>query len=118
MVCVTNAAVGNLLFKGFFMKHPSFKRLASAALCVVLVVVTFLSTLLLVHRINHHCENPDCVICMQLQVAKRFVSELSSDIPFGLSFVLHPVWIVLIALWGSIFLPYSTLVSHKIRMNN
>lgn len=100
------------------MKHPSLKHWASVALCVVLVVVAFLSTLFLAHEANHHCQNPDCAICLQLHAAKRFINSISGGTMAGVGVALLLAWVCLVGLWISNPPPCGTLVTAKIRMNN
>ena len=77
-----------------------------------------LSTIYNAHEINHDCVQEQCPICACIQLTKQTIKHLS--LGFGrASLVPLILFIFLLSrLFMLPFLPYLTLVSQKVRMDN
>lgn len=94
------------------------RRTRTFLVCVVFLLVTFFSLFFLVEEIKHSCIGESCPVCACLHRLIHSLEELGTGIA-GIAFWLFVTLpMVLIVVAASVFMPVTSLVSKKVRLDD
>lgn len=97
--------------------QKSRKRI-SLALCMVFLFITFASLFYIVEEADHHCTGEDCPVCAQIREAEQNLRNLGTGAVVYESTYVLPFLILLVIAAKAAFIPCTSLVEQKVRLNN
>lgn len=100
------------------MNRPIKRRMLATFICIIFILISFLSILFVIEHTEHSCTGDDCQVCAQLQTAQNLLKQIAVAM-VGASFSavkLSLLWLFLKNANGHIVL--LTPIALKVRMNN
>lgn len=86
--------------------------------CVVFLLVTFFSLLFLAEEIKHSCIGESCPVCACLHQIIQSMEELGAGVAGVALWLFAALPMVLIIIAASVFMPDTSLVSKKVRLDD
>lgn len=94
------------------------QRTMALVISVFILVISLFSTFFIAEESNHDCTGQDCPICACIQQAEQTVKNLGSGIlSEGLGLAIAGI-VAILLIEIEIFVPASSPVAQKVRMNN
>lgn len=94
------------------------QRTHAFMICVVFLIVTLFSILFIVKEADHDCKGEDCPVCACIHQAEQTLKQLGTGIAptTGIQPAVIPFILTLISVF--LFVPCTSLISQKVRLNN
>lgn len=86
--------------------------------CVAFIAVAFLSALFIVKEANHDCTGENCPVCACIQQAEQTLNQLGTGTPEAAISVPAIVQFAQLLVCLFTVVPFSTLISQKVRLND
>lgn len=96
------------------------KRRMTAGICTIIILfITFVSSIYILKEANHKCVGDDCPICSCIHQAESSLHTIANNKSVKICIqlpVFHNIQIVVV--YTNLIILFTSLVNMKIRMNN
>lgn len=94
------------------------QKILAAFICAVFILVTFFSVFFIVKEADHDCTGEGCPICACIHQAEETLKQLGTGTVGASDFQPAVAMFALALVCAFLFVPYTSLVSQKVRLND
>lgn len=87
-------------------------------ICTAFIMVIFLSLFFIIKEADHDCTGEDCMVCVCIHQAEQTLRNLGTGTIKADGWVIIQVSQVLVVSCIFMFVPCTSLISQKVRLNN
>ena len=100
-------------------KTNNFKKFIAIFTLITMISVLFMSTKIIVHNSNHHCnDSQNCPICQMIEMAESSIRTISSGIIVSVCAIVLVFYKVLTNVFKKAFVLNNSLITQKVRLND
>ncbi len=94
------------------------QRICAFVICAVLLTVTAFSVLFIIKEADHHCKGENCPVCACIHQAEQTLKQFESGQIIKTTCYFVRIPFVLVCISAFFFVPRTTLIRQKVRLNN
>ena len=98
--------------------HTKRQKFRALLLCAVVFAAVFFSVLLIAGKAGQDCKGAGCHVCAVLHEAEQALDQLGTGAPGAAVFPSAVMILAAVTACASLFVPCTSLVSRKVRLNN